>query len=164
MVYIRVKNINSKPYAYVVENKSTVAGPRQKVLQYLGRVHRLEGIQGNNSNNLHQTAGITANSKSDFLQKLVSLHLENYGFNREKKKYHFQDIIFEDDDFTVMKKNKDAVLALNEGYLCSFTLQRLLQFKKSRNLDQDAYLLAKYFLEAGLPLSQEQFVQFYQLS
>lgn len=159
MVYIRIKKISHKHYAYLVENKATAAGPRQKVLQYLGRVHQLQRAQNNNNN----AVAINAKNKTEFLQQLVSAHLENHGFNKGKKDYQFHDLIYSYTDFTLSSKKKDAVLAINEGYLCRFTLQRIINFKKSKDVTKDAYLLAKYFLEAGLPLSQEQFVQFYQL-
>ena len=33
--------------------------------------------------------------------------------------------------------------------------------KKSDNLNKDATLLAKYFLEAGLNVNQEEFIEYY---
>ena len=42
MAYIRTKKINNNKYAYLVENKNTPKGPRQKVIQYLGRVHEFK--------------------------------------------------------------------------------------------------------------------------
>lgn len=160
MTYIRIKKISHKPYAYLVENKATAAGPRQKVLQYLGRVHQLQRAQNNNNNN---AVAIKAKNKTEFLQQLVSVHLEKHGFNKGKNDYQFHNLIYSYTNFTLSNKKKDAVLAINEGYLCSFTLQRIINFKQSKDVTKDAYTLAKYFLEAGLPLSQEQFVQFYQL-
>ena len=51
MVFIRLKNINGKQYAYLVENKwykrkfkSKSKGPRQKVSKYLGRVYNFEKV------------------------------------------------------------------------------------------------------------------------
>jgi len=77
-------------------------------------------------------------------------------------------LVFDTKNFTLKKitkakTSKDAVLKLNEGYLCSFTLDRILKFEKSENVKKDAQVLAKYFLEAGLLINQQTFVSFYQM-
>ena len=56
---------------------------------------------------------------------------------------------------------KDAVVKVGEGHLSSFTVKRLVNFKKSDDVNKDATLLAKYFLEAGLNVSQEEFIEYY---
>lgn len=157
MAYIRVKKINNKPYAYLVENKKTANGPRQKVLQYLGRVHHFEPQKEN------ALQEIRVQNKKEFIRQLASSTLEAHGFKRNQKNLVQEKITFSPQQLTLIKNNKEAILAVNEGKLCSFTLQRLANFKKTRDLNKDANLLARYFLEAGLPVSQEQFVSFYQL-
>ncbi|MBI2580887.1 hypothetical protein HYV85_03700 [Candidatus Woesearchaeota archaeon] len=42
MVFIRIKRISGKEYAYLVANNWTGSGPRQKVSKYLGKVIRPE--------------------------------------------------------------------------------------------------------------------------
>ena len=61
------------------------------------------------------------------------------------------------------KTIKEAVIKTNDAYLSTFTLQRILKFKKSDDLNKDAQELAKYFLEAGLSVSQDHFIAYYQL-
>ena len=61
-----------------------------------------------------------------------------------------------------VKTEKEAVIKLNDGYLSTFTLQRLLNFKKSKDFNKDAYNLAKCFLEAGLNISKDLFIEYYQ--
>lgn len=156
MAYIRIKNINSKPYAYLIENKKTTAGPRQKVLRYLGRVY-YPGPQKEFS-----LPTINFINNHGFLQRLLTVILKAHGFEEHKKNLLYKQMIFKLQKFTLTKNNKEVVLRINEGNLCSFTMQRLINFKKTKDINKDAYILAKYFLEAGLPVTQEQFVEFYQ--
>lgn len=158
MVYIRKKNINNQNYAYLVENKGTANGPRQKVKQYLGKILSLQQITTENQE-------ITAKNHHDFLFQLISRELVKHGFTNNNNKRCYENIIFSPKELTITnKKNgKEAVIAMNDGFFCSYTLQRVHQFKKTKDLTTDAHTLAKYFLEAGLPLSREEFVQYYQL-
>ena len=152
MTYIRVKKISNLPYAYLVENISTENGPRQKVKKYLGRVHVF------NRNN-KPDASITAANKLEFLKKLITKHLQHHGFISKNGNLTNQRVIFS----TKELQFKTEVIALNNGFLCNHTIQQLLEFKKSKNLNDDAHSLAKTFLLAGLPVSKEEFICFYQL-
>ncbi|HLD72968.1 MAG TPA: hypothetical protein VJA23_05255 [Candidatus Nanoarchaeia archaeon] len=160
MSYIRLKTISSQKYAYLVEIVSTPKGPRQKVKQYLGKVHSLELIQESDTI-------ILGTKKKDLLQNLVLAQLKSLGFQEKDKGWFLEDLSFDPEDFTLIKKTKTnkkqaAVLSLNQGHLCTFTLQRIINFQKSKNFHQDAQNLAKSFLEAGLPISKELFVKYYQ--
>ena len=153
MAYIRTKKINNKPYAYLVENISTINGPRQKVKKYLGRIHELNDANNKNKSN------ISANTKKEFLKQLRSKHLENHQFNKQDQMLTNNIVKFNLNSLTFKK----GVLNINNGYLCNFTINRILEFKKTKDLQKDGTILAKHFLNAGLPVSQEEFVMFYQL-
>lgn len=160
MAYIRTKKIGKNKYAYLVEIITTDKGPRQKVKQYLGRVFVLEKKKETKSTNL-------GNSKEDLLLNLILPELEARGFNKKKESYVYKNFTFNPKELTLKKRNKnktekEAVIGLEEGYICSFTLQRIFNFKKGKDLNKDAHQLAKYFLEAGLQINQELFVKFYQ--
>jgi len=156
MSYIRIKKINNSPYAYLVESFNTSSGPRQKVKQYLGRVYEFEKKMG-------EVINSKVKNKEDLLLNLVLSELQPRGFKEKRGKFCFNKIDFNPEHFTIKKKTKNIVLAFNDGYLCDFTLQRILNFKKSNDLNHNAHQLAKYFLEAGLQISEEDFVKFYQL-
>ena len=162
MAYIRVKNISGYKYAYLVESITTSNGPRQKVKQYLGRVHDL------NSKDSLKEVSITSKSIKNNILRLVLTELTAKGFKEKKGLYVWKNFYFSPTEFTLLKKTKtksfkSVIISSHEGYLCTFTLQRLLNFKRSKDLKQDGYDLAKYFLEAGLKVSPETFVKFYQL-
>ena len=50
-MFVRVKNIKGRKYAYLVENEWTPWGSRQRVTKYLGKLVSLERI-GNNEKEL----------------------------------------------------------------------------------------------------------------
>ena len=159
MVYIRIKKINTKPYAYLVESKNS----RQKVKKYLGRVYELEPKVINLENKI-----IRGRDQSSFLLQLALRELNNLGFKSKGVKHHYKNFTFCSKKFTLQKKTKsktvkETVIALNDGYLSSFTLQRILNFEKSKDLRADAEVLAKYFLEAGFQISHENFISYYRL-
>lgn len=152
MAYIRTKKINDKNYAYLVENISTKNGPRQKVKKYLGRVYQLE-------KQTEKEITINVKTKKEFLQQLIQKHLENHGFTKKAC------ILTNDSsslDLNSLKLTK-GVLALNDGYLCDFTIERIFSFKKTKDLQKDGTILAKQLLQAGLLLSEQEFVQLYSL-
>jgi hypothetical protein len=159
MVYIRIKKINTKPYAYLVESKNS----RQKVKKYLGRVYELEPKVLNLENKI-----ISDRDRTNFLLQLTLRELNNLGFNSKGAKHCCKNFMFCPKKFTLQKKTKsktvkETVIALNDGHLSSFTLQRILNFKKSKDLRSDAEVLAKYFLEAGFAISRDNFVSYYRL-
>lgn len=157
MTYIRLKKINHQDYAYLVENLQTEKGPRQKVRKYLGKVHHLKASETID-------VDIEAKNKNEMLHLLTINQLVSCCFKEKEQLYELDDLLFSPKDFTIKTKNqKEAVLKINDGHLCSFTLQRILKFKKSADLNKDAFLLAKYFLEAGLPISKTNFIRFYEL-
>jgi len=88
--------------------------------------------------------------------------LKKLGFSKRRGDLVHQGIVFS--PFTIKKRsnNKDVVIALNKGYLCSYTVDRILKFRKTKDINKDGYKLAKYFLEAGIEISRENFVGFYQ--
>ena len=159
MSYIRIKKINSTPYAYLVKSENTAKGPRQKVKQYLGRVYELK-----KQKEVENVVDCSKNKK-ELLSGLIANELVSLGFKEKKGGFHSERLHFNSSALSFKKKSskKNVVLSLNDGYLCNFTLQRILNFKKSKDLNKDAHTLAKYFLEAGLQVSREDFVRFYEL-
>ncbi|MEK6901932.1 MAG: hypothetical protein AABX37_06310 [Nanoarchaeota archaeon] len=158
MAYIRIKKINNAPYAYLVESTSTSSGPRQKVKKYLGRVHALEKKE-------ERLSVVQGKNKKTFFASLLGSTLRSHGLREEQGRYVSPEFTISSISGIITKKgtSKDVVLSLNEGYLCQFTIQRILQFTKTKNVNDDAPVLAKYFLEAGVAITPEEFVKFYEL-
>jgi len=161
MVFIRIKKIDGKEYAYLVENrwykrrhKGKNKGPRQKVSKYLGRVYsfnKTENIDFYNFkkiNNLEQYIKDNQNNKNQIFKDLIEWELFRHNIDKEGFTIdHINKKILNN------KTNKEVSLMMNEGFLNSFTLSRLFNLKSG-----DSYYLAKCFVEAGIEIPQEVFV------
>ena len=169
MVYIRIKKIKKKSgncyeYAYLVENKwrkrvrGGKAGARQKVKAFLGRVYK----------------PVLTNDK-DFLEDHGISDMGRY-VNENSLKRISQDLIdwefFKHDigngffvDFenkSVRKYKKKAVLQLNEGFLCDYTLRKLINFRFREDEHEAGIALAKAFVEAGINIPKGLFVKVFE--
>jgi hypothetical protein len=153
-MFVRVKKIKGRPYAYLVENEWTPWGSRQRVSKYLGKTATLtrfaEGLS-------ELPAGI-----QPAILEAVAQELKNHGFMREGNVLKQENITVSLDDKTVRQNSKKIVLGMNEGYLCDHTLQELLTFVPEERPDESAKKLATLVLEAGLKLSNEQFVHLFE--
>ena len=159
MVYIRIKNIANHKYAYVARSIATKKGSRQKIVKYLGRVYELEMKSDVVRQKIH------AKTATKFLLELVIPTLKSLGFSKKESHFTFKNMVFSPKTLTLSKKKtkKNVVVKLQEGYLCTFTLSRICNFKKSKDVTKDATLLATYFHQAGIEITPEDFVRYYQL-
>lgn len=165
MAFLRTKRINNNLYCYLVQNKHTKKGPRQKVKRYLGRAIRLEPkkeLDFSDYFKIDNLDGYFKKNKKGILSDLVELELIKHGFKERKNFLINRNIFFDKNSFKMSKDNKDIFLSLNEGFLSDFTIKRILKFKKTDNFQKDAHALAKYFVEAGIRIPQEVFVRFYE--
>ncbi len=156
MAFLRTKKINSNSYCYLVQNKHTKKGPRQKVKKYLGRAIKFE-----QKKEFPFTLPIKTN-KSQLLQSLIIWELKKHNFKVKNNFYQHKNLTYCPKTHQILNKKKEAALQLNEGFLCSFTINRILKFKKSGDFQKDAYKLAKYFVEAGIKIPQEVFIGVYE--
>ena len=160
-MFLRIKKINKIQYAYLVDNrwykrrtKGRGKGPRQKVKKYLGRVYSFDKVEDKhffdfkNIGNIEEY--IKNNEKNDIIKDLVELELFKHKIGKE--------FLINFDDKKVLKGNKEVSLAINEGFLNSYTLARLLDFKFGYDTEKAGLELAKYFVEAGIEIPKEVFV------
>ncbi len=158
MAYIRIKKIGTNKYAYVVESVTTPKGSRQKVREYLGRVYEFDGAFETDSST------ISTKDAKKYILELLTPYLKKIGFKHTQEGYTSKNLCLSNS--LVLSKGKSAkpiALKINGGYVSTFTLHRLLSFKKSKDVRKDGAKLATYFHQAGIPISQEQFVAFYQI-
>ncbi|MAE42434.1 hypothetical protein CMO93_01570 [Candidatus Woesearchaeota archaeon] len=157
MGFIRIKKINGKEYAYLVENrwykrgfKSKGKGSRQKVGKYLGRVYFFEKTNDADFLNFKKIDNfeeyIINNNQDDIINDLVRWEMFKHNIDATEFNVNFN-------NKKIMKGNKEVSLRLNEGFLNSYTLRRLFNLKK-----EDSYYLAKCFVEAGVKVPKEVFV------
>lgn len=149
-MFVRVKNIKGRKYAYLVENEWTPWGSRQRVTKYLGKLVSLERI-GNNEKEL-------PNGFRKAMIAAASQELQNHGFIDEKK----GKVTVDFERGTIAQAGKKIVLGMNEGYLCDHTLAQLLSYTPEENPSENANKLANLAVEAGLKLTNEQFTHLFE--
>ena len=155
-MFIRIKKIQNKKYAYLVANEWTTSGSRQKVKAYLGKIHIPEKKASRN---------LALDSMKEFnhlILDAIKWELENHGFQHNNGILTKEGIFVNLYDNKVTHKNKNSVLAMNEGFLCNHTLTELTNFKPSTQQEETSKRLATLAVEAGLNLPSEAFVQLFE--
>lgn len=156
MGFIRIKKINGKEYAYLVENKwykrgfkSKGRGPRQRVSMYLGRVYSFDKaneqdfFQYKNINDAQQY--MIDNNSEEIIKDLIRWELHRHNIDINEFNINFS-------NKKVMRRKKEVSLRINEGFLNSYTLRRLFNLRKD-----DSFYLAKCFVDAGIAVPKEIF-------
>ncbi len=146
MSFIRTKEVKGQKYAYLVENKWTNRGARQKVGKYLGRIY---APQKRNKTGLKEHLNIKDlrnyvedNDFKKIINDLIALELHNHGLT------HFY-----------ADKQKNKVIALNQGFLCKHTMKELLNY----NPEEDQGLkLAELITGAGIDVEKEVFIELFE--
>ena len=163
MAFIRIKRIKGNEYAYIVENKWKKKKVKQKTKKYLGRVYRFDVKDSDffSFYNVGVEDYISKNSKDQMIKDLIRWELVRHGFIEEggvlinggckvdisKKK-------------VLNDKVNNIALAFHEGYMLGDGLSRLFKFEAS--VQEEAYDLAKLFVESGFQVTQEVFVGIFQ--
>lgn len=154
-MFFRIKKVKGKEYAYLVHNKWRKKGPRQKVKEYLGRVHRfnlkneisfLEHLKIESLNEY-----IEKNSRNRIIKDLVEWEIFKHDIDGKEFSVDLN-------EQNIQKDKSNVVLMINEGFLCNLTLKNLLQFKAEGDEQEDGYRLARSFVEAGIKVPREVFV------
>ncbi|MBU0615453.1 MAG: hypothetical protein KJ601_05140 [Nanoarchaeota archaeon] len=166
MAYFRVKNIKNKkgkiyPYAYLVENKwkgnkKKGKGARQKVKAYLGRVYAYNIADDADFFSFHQIDDINEYIKNREMRGIIRDLIE-WEFSR----HNVDSVFFNRDNLKINYKTKDVAIKMNEGYLCNYTLSKLINFK-IRDGEEVGFELAKTFVDAGLDVPKELFIKLFE--
>lgn len=151
MAFIRIKKIKGYEYAYLVENvwRKRKKGARQKVKQFLGRIHKPE-LKGDMEFS-KEDEYVKNNSFRQIVKDLVEYELLKHGS---------KDFIIDFDKGLVLRNDRKVALQMNEGFLCNYTLKNLMNFKLGG--DEAGYDLANAFVEAGIKVPQDLFVKIFE--
>lgn len=173
MVFIRKKKINGKDYAYLVRNRWTKDGSRQKA-KYLGKLLSFsiikelslnDFIRNNYLYELHQF--IRKSTKKEILKALIEHELVRRGFEQgivkkadpKKEVLHNNSHYFKDNKIIKISTSKECIVEMNEGFLCSYSVDKLLKLKPIGYDEREkGIMLAKVLLEAGLKVERDVFV------
>lgn|SRR3989338_947860 len=156
-------------YAYLVSSKHRKKGAKQKVIRYLGKVYSFERTKNRSFDdfiNGPAESFISLKPLKTSLIGLVKLELENHDFTRiSKNKYAKGKLLvnLSTKDVKDISNSKPVCIAINDGYLTSYTLSKMLNFKAPEALERDVgKALAKRILAAGVLLDQGIFVLLFQ--
>jgi len=156
-MFIRVKKIKGKEYAYLVSNEWTPNGSRQKVKDYFGAVQK--------HSQLYEKAALLGGKFEESLAELLRNELLNHGFAMsECTNLLTKDGIVVDLVCKNVRNNdrKPSVSKLNEGFLCDHTLKELFGMKLLENHSQAGVALANSLVAAGLKVSKDLFVALFE--
>ena len=181
MAYVRVKRIkkNGKEYsyAYLVENRwkkrvgaGSKKGARQKVKGYLGKVHSFPKALNKELISHFAISDVKSyvseKGVNEIVKDLARLELVNHGFAENGDFYSNADLaVYMGNDFFIKRLSDESdrkiVIAMNEGYFCKETFEKLLNFKASGNEKEVGLALANAILGAGLSVPKEVFVEMF---
>ncbi len=176
-MYIRLKRRKNKSgktytYAYLVKIRGyKTRSPKQKVLDYLGRVFDQTTI---NSPKQCQTMPNNAkhNTKQTFKQCILTLLNSEYNRFLTKigeSKYETtkeEKAIIDLKELRVYTKNtnKPACILINDGFICDLTLKNIINFKPPEALEKEiGHVLAKNLIFAGINPKEEEFLNLFKM-
>ncbi|MEK6867550.1 MAG: hypothetical protein AABX98_01890 [Nanoarchaeota archaeon] len=141
-------------------------------MQYLGKVYTLsktntasfETFCKEENKNL-ENAGLKA-----IIQALMEWTLWQHSFIKDpliQKKWLLENgkIVGDPEKLKITSGKKEVTLKINDGYMNSFTLKELLNIqikKKTEEQRQAATSLAKAFVDAGIQVPQDIFIEVFQ--
>lgn len=187
-MFIRKKRINGQYYAYLVTNRWTSKGTRQKA-KYLGKVITLEQdkhiqlFKDYMNINYSQSFKEYLHVKTfpEGIQRIIEYTLLQHGF--ELSQHHSkssstvklasntQQVLIKKAPALEYYKNKvinprskaEQILEIHEGFLCEYSIKKLLNVKVSGYDEREqGIILAKALLEAGLRIENESFVSLFE--
>lgn len=163
-MFIRIKTIKNQQYAYKVENswKKRKKSSRQVVKGYLGKVYVLQPAKELSFEEFIKTdlnQYIKKISSKEMVRDIIGYELSKYGFKKTRQSWNLDNITVNLSELKVTKDGNKAVLRFDNDFLCDFTLRNLLNFKSSADAETVAKELATSFIQAGIPVRQDLFVE-----
>ncbi len=157
MAFIRTKKVKKWKYAYLVENKWKSSKTKQKVKQYLGRVHTLDNIAGMNFEK-----DIGKMSFKESVGELLKFELVKNGFKQSKGSLKKGSLLVNFEECRFLDGEKPVVFESNEGFICSFTFDKIMNFRKCRTEEETGLRLAEAILDAGISIPHDVFVNVFE--
>lgn len=149
-MFIRTKTIKGKKYAYLISNRyhKRKKESRQKSSKYLGKIVEIENNSKKVEANTIEEAIINTLSEAGFLREGNSMKKENLNVDLSLGE--------------VKQNNVNICIKLNDGYLCSHTLKKLLNFIPPNSTKMEiAHKFAEAFISAGIDISQNSFISIF---
>ncbi|MFH0978281.1 MAG: hypothetical protein V1837_03175 [Candidatus Woesearchaeota archaeon] len=169
MTFIRVKKRKKGDgaeceFAYLVENSwnSERRQAKQKVKQYLGKVTR------NEKTSVEFFEHVKTTNKEEYLQRPFSTIIKDL-IDWELAQHNLKGLAvdFVASEIRDQSGTDTKVIAMNEGFLCNYTLRRLQELSQPKPDDDygervPGLELAKALVAAGIQVPKEVFVALYE--
>jgi len=165
-MYIRIKSKKCKKgqldYAYQVLAYRSTKGPRQKIICYLGRIF----YPGRN--NLHITEFLYGKNLEDYFKDkslsetvnvLLEYELTRHGFKADKGIFTKDSIIVDLSSNNVIHDGKNVVLGINQGFMCSKTIQQIKKLIYSKSNIKN---IIKSIILVGIILDEDLFTTIFR--
>lgn len=151
-MFIRTKQIKGKEYAYLSENKwnKKTKKVKQSTKKYLGKVYRFEKVADIEFD-------CKADAPEDLIRAVVEWELRKHGFKQNNMIWQKEECFVDLKNKKVYGKRGVVAIGMNQGLLADYTLRRLFHYTRIKN----GYDYAKKFVEAGLDVPKEVFVEIY---
>jgi hypothetical protein len=162
MTFIRLKSRKDckgvqSHYAYLVENRWLHGRqrPKQKVKEYLGKALKPA------KKPVDFYGYVKAKDSDKYLEKPYKELLSDLML-WELHQHLVKGLTLNLKEITIRNRGHRIVVAMNQGYLCDYTLNRLLSVKKNVSEEQPGYELAAALVGAGLETPKELFIALYE--
>ncbi len=163
-MFIRTKKIKQIEYGYKVKNSWTSKGSRQKSTKYLGKVIVINKDKSSSTNS--NQAMIKDLEFKTAVKEIIKFELLNNGFKENDGKIELaeKDLTVDLEKTKITHSKRPALIKLNDGYLCDETLKKLLDYVpgKEKHEEQIGFELAELFVNAGIKLEHEIFVEVFE--
>lgn len=165
MTFIRVKRRahgqSVKEYAYLVRNTwhKRIRSPRQSVSKYLGRIHTCERHEEPDFFTFHNITDCESYCSKRGLHRilgdLIEWELRRHGTP--------EGIRYDRTRRTITHDGKECVLRINDGFLCGYTIRRILNFSSDEDDEREIGIaIAERFTEAGIAIPKEVFIGIFE--
>ncbi len=155
-MFIRLKKVQDKHYAYHVHNKRIRGKVKQKVKGYIGRAHIPSKLNDRDffeftKKDIKAYSNI---SLRDTVHDLAEWELFKHGLD---------DFKLDRTKSAITKEGSNVVLKINEGYLYNKTIKDIINFHA---VGEDTYFVgqefAETFVKAGIAIPKELFVHLFE--
>ena len=168
MAFIRIKKINGQEYVYLIRNKWTRQGSRQKLSKYLGKLYVPTLDKPDLKFEDFSDINFEKSLSRDIVRELVKWELARHGFQAVKKNLMVKDNCYanlatRDLYLETGRGRSKAAIKLYNDFLAEYTLRKLLDFKTEKiGMEIVGQEFARAFVIAGINVPKETFITIFQ--
>lgn len=164
MGFLRIKKIKGNKYVYLSENRWMKRNNKVKQTskKYLGRLYEIKPVKDVDFfdhikiKEKDKEKYFKDNYKEEIIYDVIKWELFKHGFYEKRNVFRKDKLYVNLRLKQVLADKSKAAIGMNQGFLSGYTMSRLTRYKA--HVQEDAYELAKMFVEAGLNVPKEVFI------